>query len=276
VAVKFKVTSPEGPVQLDLRGRGRCQVQVENLIPEALRVKLQFDAKNPVKAWMSVEGEPVMMAVKDAHQFQVAINVPVGAAPGDYSIVPEAASLRNPDDENGTGVPIRFTVKPPPGAPPKSSGYLTTLIGAMAAALVAALVGTLPGILWLITVAHVPPGVNEDLGQALGRIIAEAIFAAILIGLGLLVGLWIGPPIGALIALRLRSYPGAGWTAAALAVLQPVWLVVLIVLINVVKINLKLNGLGNTLVAIALYILATALPPFPARALALLLRRWRG
>jgi hypothetical protein len=272
----FKVISPSEPVPLDQRGRGHCTVQVENVLRDPVRVKLQFEAKSPAKPWVSVEGEPVMMAPKDSHPFQVAINVPPGAAAGDYSIVPEAASLRNPDDEHATGAPIRFTVKPPPGTPPKSSGYLMTLIGAMAAALVAALAGTLPGILWLITVAHVPPGVNEDLGQALGRIIAQAIFAAILIGLGLLVGLWIGPPIGALIALRLRSYPGAGWTAAALAVLQPVWLVVLIVLINVVKINLKLNGLRNTLVAIALYILATALPPFPARALALLLRRRRG
>jgi hypothetical protein len=217
-----------------------------------------------------------MMGVKDSHQFQVAITVPPGAAAADYSTLPEAASLRNPDDEHASGAPIRFTVKPARGAPPKSSGYLTTLIGAMAAALVAALLGTLPAILWLISVSHVPPGVNETFGDALGRILAQAIWAAILLVLGLLAGLWVGPAIGALIALRLRNYPGAGWTAAALAVLQPVWLVVLIVLINVVKINLKLNDLGNTLVAIALYILATALPPFPARALALLLRRRRG
>lgn len=277
MADAFKVTSPAAAVLLDVRGQGRCAIQVENLLKDALRVKLQFDAKNPVKAWMLVEGDPVMMGVKDSHQFQVAINAPVGAAPGDYSIAPEAASLRNPDDEHATGAPIRFTVKPAPGTPPKSSGYLVTLIGAMAAALVAGLLGTLPGILWLISVSHVPPGVNETFGDALGRIIAEAIWAGVLVGLGLLVGLWIGPPIGALIALRLRNFPGAGWTAATLAVLQPVWLVCLIVLLIVLgNLHLKVNGVLNTVLLIALYVLATAVPPWPARALALLLQRRRG
>lgn len=269
MADAFKVTSPAGAVPLDLRGRGLCTVQVENLLRDALRVKLQFDSKNPVGPWMSVEGEPVMMGVKDSHQFQVAITIPAGAAPGDYSIVPEAASLRNPDDEHATGAPIRFTVNPPPGTPPRSSGYVMALMGAMAAALVAALLGTLPGILWLISVSHLPPGVNETFGDAIGRIFAQAIFAGLLIGLGLLVGLWIGPPIGALIALRLRNYPGAGWTAAALAVVQPIWVVLLlIVLSNLVH---NTSGLGSVLYAVGFYLLATGVPPWPARALALLL-----
>jgi len=274
VADPFKVTSPDGPVPLDLHGTGRCAVQVENLLRDALRVKLQFDKKNPAWPWVAVEGDPVMMGVKDSHQFQVAINVPIGAAPGAYSITPEATSLRNPDDEHASGAPISFTVKPAPGTPPKSSGYLMTLIGAMAAALIAALVGTLPGILWLISVSHLPPGVNETFGQALGRIIAQAIFAGILLGLGLLVGLWVGPPIGALIALRLRNYPGAGLTAAALAVLQPIWVVgLLIVLSNLVH---NTSGLGSVLYAVVFYLLATAVPPWPARGLVLLLRRRRG
>jgi len=273
VADAFKVTSPDGPVPLDLHAKGRCTVQVENLLRDALRVRLQFDSKNPVWRWMSVEGEPVMMGVKDSHQFQVAINVPTGAASGDYSILPEVASLRNPDDEHATGAAIRFTVKPAPGTPPTSRGYLMTLIGAMAAALIAALLGTLPGILWLISVSHLPPGVNETLGQGLARIFAQAIFAGILIGLGLFVGLWVGPPIGALIALRLRNYPGAGWTAAVLAVLQPIWVVILLIVLS----NLVHNttGVGSVLYAIAFYLLATAVPPWPARGLVLLLLRRR-
>ena len=122
MADAFKVTSPDGPVPLDLQRQGRCTVKVESLLQDALRVRLQFDKKNPAWPWMSVEGEPVMMGVKDSHQFQVAITVPPGAAAADYGIVPEAASLRNPDDEHASGTPIRFTVKPLPGTPPMEHG----------------------------------------------------------------------------------------------------------------------------------------------------------
>ncbi len=273
----FRVKGPAGSVSLDLQRRGRCTVEVENLLPRAVPVKLQFDRLSPAKPWLSIVGEPVAeIGVSQSHQFQVAITVPVDAGPGDYSIVPEAVSLRNPDEEFATGAPITFAVKAPPGAPPPSGGYLTTLIGAVAAALVAALLGTIPAILWLISVSHVPPGVNESLGDAIGRVFAQAIFAAILLVLGLLAGLWVGPPIGALIALRLRSYPGAGWTAAALAVLQPVWLVGLVILLNILaKLNLKVSGALNILLLIALYLLATAVPPWPARGLVLLLLRRR-
>ena len=274
MADPFKVTSPDGPVPLDLHGTGRCAVQVENLLRDALRVKLQFEKKNPAWPWISIEGDPVMMGVKDSHQFQVAINVPAGAAPGDYSIAPEAASLRNPDDEHASGAPIRFTVKAGPNVVPASGGYLTTLIGAMVAALVAALLGTIPGVLWVISVSHTPPGVHETLGQAIGRALAEVIVAGVLIAIGLFVGLWVGPPIGALIALRFRNYQGAGWTAAALAVLQPIWVVVLaLVLTNLVH---NTGGVGSILYPVAFYVLATAVPPWPARALALLLLRRRG
>lgn len=270
MANAFAVAGPTAPVALDLARRGRCTISVRNLLSRALQVRLQIARSSQANpAWLRVAGEAVaQFAPGETRQFQMEIAVPAAAAPGAYSFVPEAVSVTNPDDENAAGAPVTFRVEASPIPKPKGRGYLATLAGAMTAALAAALVGTLPGSLLLIFLAT--PAPNEDWSHFIGRVIAILILPGILLALGLFVGLWVGPPVGAWIALRFRNYPGAGWTAGALAVLQPVWVVVLVLFTNAVL--KKVSGPATILLVIVLYLLATAVPPWPARALVVFLQ----
>jgi hypothetical protein len=224
------------------------------------------------KEWFTiVPPTEAALSPGESRSFEVDFQIPAATPPKAYRFRTQAVGLANPDEEFGEGPPLTVTVEPSPVPKPQGKGYIAALVGAMIAALVGGLLGTLPATLFLINAIHTPTNPNVTLGQGIADVLGTAIGAAILLALGIFVGLWVGPVIGAWIALRFRGYFGASWTAATLAILQPIWVVVVILVMN--NVAKHVSGFVTALLLIAFYLISAAVPPWPARAIVVALSR---
>lgn len=279
----FTVSGPNVPVKLNVDRRGRCQIAVHNVSGRPLRIRLRVVPLDLArKEWLVIAAEPERdFAVDETRQFPVDISVPASATPGAYSFRPEAIGVANPDEQFAQGAAVSFRVEPSPIPKPQGKGYLVTALGALAGSLVGGIIGTLPGSLGLIELQHLkipPPPPADTQGGCVSALISAiilgaitvflaALFPILLLILGVGLGLWAGPVAGAWIALRMRAYPRPGRTAAFLAVLQPIWIVVLLIVFF--KLFPKGSGIA-ALVGVLFYLLCALVPALPARALALL------
>jgi len=106
-------------------------------------------------------------------------------------------------------------------------GYLASVVGAVIGA--AALGGA--GV--LVAFALADNATDDNSGEtAFGEVFGD-LFGIVVVGVLLaLAGVWIGATVGCWLGLKVAGHDGAGRSALVLAVLLPVWVVVVITALN--------------------------------------------
>jgi hypothetical protein len=275
----FEIVPSSSVVHLDANRGGRVSCTVRNVSGRLLHCRVDVIAAGGTeKGWFSVAG-PAVEEVPDQASWTVEVSVRVPAttpAPmGSFRL--RAVGVENPDEYSAAGPEITFEVSPPPFGKAVGKGYVETLVGAVAGGLVGLLIGTIPGSLFLLAALHAPvpsrPGqsVSAAIGAALGAALGTALMAAFFFLAGTVIGIWAGPVIGAWLALRIRDRPRRALTVTLLAVILPVWAVLVIVLLGVIFSKVS-GGLALLPVVLALALIL-CVPPLAARRLALLRER---
>lgn len=275
MAASFTITSPTNSVLLGPDRVGQAAFTVANQIGRAVRARATVTALSPTQAdWLSVVGLSERdYPIGGAEQVVVTVTVPPEVPEGEYPFRLDVASVTNPDAEWARGPVVAFQVPrlpppPPPPPPVEPLGYLETVLGAFAGALPLGGIGVGIGLLMLAAAA----GGSGDFWQNVAEAIARAIVAVFLAAFLGILGLWIGAAVGAGVTLRARGFRRPWLTAVPLAVLFPVWaiLVFAIVLSAVAAID---NAPGVVVILAILFaaILAVSVPALGGRAFA----RWR-
>src|SRR5262249_16186461 len=164
--------------------------------------------------WFSVAGNAEQdFEAGAARQFVVRVDPPLGAAAGTYAFRLDAIGIEHPDDDYREGPSCQVTV--PGSKPPKLTtprGYLTTLAGALIGGIV-------------LNIIVVVLGLTHDSSNCKGFfdcLFREIFFWLFLIFLGFGLML-VGASLGAAIALRIRRFRGHKLTGLFLAILMPLW-----------------------------------------------------
>jgi hypothetical protein len=274
----FNVEAESDRVRLDGSRRGRCSFKTTNTTSRQLRARAQVMTIGDSHAeWFSVEGDSQRQFPPGTSQpFDVVVELPPTAT-GEHQFRLDVVGVEVPDEDFGQSLPVTVALAAAPPPSPKSKGYLTTFLGAVAGALIGMLVGTLPGSLVLISLSHQTFATNpnasigEAITQAFVGALVTAIIGALLLAVGALVGLWIGPVLGAYVALRARAHPYVGWTVGALALIQPI-LTVLLGLVAVLLFKSVKQAGPELAMLIAFGLAAIVIPPWLARGAARLLK----
>ncbi|MEP7104815.1 MAG: hypothetical protein ABI838_03095 [Chloroflexota bacterium] len=274
--VTFEVTAQQAAVKVDAAGKGRAgfgATAAAAIRGRALTVPLGAAQAG----WFSVEGDPQRMFQPwVAERFEVNVEIPAGTT-GDLGFRLDVVGIDNPDEQYGRGPEVKLQLVGSALPPPRSRGYLMTFVGAVAGAVVGGVIGTLPGsLIFFQLTLDLPPAhsFGEAIGQALVGSLVLVIVAALVLLLGIVIGLWLGAVIGAYVALRIRSHPRAGWTALALAILQPIWIVLALLggdaLSNAIK-----GSNSSTLILVLVGVAIVLVPAWPARAVVRLIGEHR-
>jgi hypothetical protein len=213
----FTVTTPSASVTLAANRIGEVPFTVTNVSDRKLRARVRITpAAGAPSEWFSVAGESEQdFELGAARQFVVRVDPPLGAPGGTYTFRLDAVGIENPDDDYSEGPSCQVTVPPSVGPQPKLTtprGYLTTLVGALAGGIV------LNIIVVVLALLHDP---NDCSGfwECVFREIFFWLFLIVL-GFGLML---VGAALGAAIALRIRRFRGHKLTGLFLALLMPLW-----------------------------------------------------
>lgn len=275
MAAAFVITSPTNTVLLGTDRVGQAAYSVSNQTGRAVRARASVTALDPTQAgWLTLAGTSERdYPIGGMEQITVTVTVPPEAAAGLYPFRLDIASVVNPDEDWAQGPVVAFQVPalpPPPPPPPKveSPGYLETVLGAFAGGLPLGAIGVGIGLLLLVSVA----GGSGDFWKDVAEAIATAIIAFFLAAALGILGLWVGSAVGAGVTLRALGFSRPWLTAIPLAVLFPVWaiLVFVVVLSIVAAINVD-SAIVTILAILVAALLSIAVPALGARAFA----RWR-
>jgi hypothetical protein len=260
----FTVTTPSVSVTLESNRMGEVSFTVTNVSNRALRARVKITpAPGTPPDWFSVVGDSEQdFALGAARQFVVRVDPPLGVPAGTYAFRLDAVGIEHPDDDYSEGPSCQVTV--PGSKPPKLTtprGYLTTIVGALVGGIVLELIVVILGL------THNSHHDCTGLGflACLVKVIFEEAafwFGLIVLGFGLML---VGSALGSVIALRIRRFRGHKLTGLFLAIVMPIWS--LLMLLTVFQL------LHNRIVVAALSpILLLAVPALIARASVLLIR----
>lgn len=215
VGPAFTITTPSVSVTLTENRMGEVPFTVTNVGNQKLRARVRITPGPGAPGdWFSVAGDSEQdFDVGAARQFVVRVDPPLGAATGTYAFRLDAIGIERPDDDYSEGPSCRVTV--PESPPPKLTtprGYLTTLVGALAGGIV----------LNIIVVVLALTHDSGDCDGFWGCLFREIFFWLFLIVLGFGLML-VGASLGAAIALRIRRFRGHKLTGLFLALLMPLW-----------------------------------------------------
>ena len=275
MAAPFVITSPTNSVLLGPDRTGQAAFTVSNQTGKAIRVRATPTALDPTQAaWLSVVGPAERdYPIGGTEQITIAVLVPTDAAAGTYPFRLDVASVINPDDDWANGPVVAFDVpelpvEPPPPTPPEPPGYLETVLGALGGGLPLGAIGAGLGLLVLLSAIEDTGDIFADIAAA----IAVAIVAFLLaFALGM-IGMWIGASVGAGLVLRIRGFRDPWRTAVPVAVLVPVWAVVVFTIILGVVSAIASDSPAVTILGILLAaLISIAMPALAGRAYA----RWR-
>jgi hypothetical protein len=271
----FQIKASADVLRLDVNRTGQVSFTVRNVSGRLLHCGVAaVPAEGAQRDWFGLAGPPVEELADQAERtVQVNVTVPAAAQVKPYAFRLDAVGVENPDEYSARGpqVAVELTALP---APATGKGYLETLLGSVAGGVVGLVLGTLPGSLALISAmsrtftSHPGESFGQALGSALGDAIATAIGVILLFLLGVVVGIWVGPVVGAWLALRIRAMPHRALTVGLLAVILPVWAVVVVILLALL--TAKASGAVGAILLILALAVILALPPLAARRLALL------
>lgn len=211
----FTITTPSVSVTLAENRTGEVPFTVTNVGNRKLRARVRITpAAGAPAGWFSVQGDSEQdFEIGAARQFVVRVDPPLGAPAGSYAFRLDAIGIERPDDDYSEGPSCRITV--PESPRPKLTtprGYLTTLVGALAGGIV------LNIIVVVLALTH-DSGDCDGFWECLFREIFFWLFLVVL-GFGLML---VGASLGAAIALRIRRFRGHKLTGAFLALLMPLW-----------------------------------------------------
>ena len=262
----FTVTTPSVSVTLTENRMGEVPFTVTNVGNRKLRARARITpAPGAPGDWFSVQGDSEQdFEIGAARQFIVRVDPPLGATAGTYAFRLDAIGIERPDDDYSEGPSCQVTVPESVGPRPKFTtprGYLTTLVGALVGGIV------LNIIVVVLALTHdtdtsCDGGFVECLFTVLIRELIFWFFLVVL-GFGLML---VGASLGAAIALRIRRFRGHKLTGLFLAVVMPLWsLLMLITVFQLLE--------GHPIVAAALSpFLLLAVPAVVARGSVLLIR----
>lgn len=273
MATAFVITTATNTVLLGSDRTGTASFTVTNQTGRPVRARSTLVAIDPTQAgWLNLGGTAERdYPIGGTEQITVSVAVPPEATGGRYPFRLDVVSVVLPDEDWAQGPVVAFEVPatpvPPPvipTPPPEPRGYLETLLGAFAGAIPLGGIGIAIGIILLSTADTR----DTDLGTALGAIIGGAIVGAFLAFLGM----WIGSTAGVGLLLRIRRFRDPWRTALPLALLFPVWtILVFVVLLTLADaINIDSGALG-VIVLILAVVISIAGPALAGRAWA----RWR-
>lgn len=258
----FSITSPSRTVTAS-RGRGSStRFTVRNTSDVTVRGRaILVPMHGAADSWLSIDrGVERDFGPEQADEFDVQIRVPSDADPGRYSLRLDMVAVHDPDEDYTAGpeVAIEVDTEPPPVVKQPAKGYLATLVGtAVGAAAAAAVVGIVVAAVVLVT------GSVDDLTDNLGTNVITIML--------LIPGPWIGATAGSGLALRIRGYQAVVATSVAMAVLFPVWTIVMFFGVSMTGVIDSDGGGLLLIVGVLIPPLAISLPAFLSRFLALTL-----
>jgi hypothetical protein len=255
----FTITTPSVSVTLAANRIGEVPFTVTNVGNQKLRARARITpAPGAPGDWFAIQGDSEQdFEIGAARQFVVRVDPPLGAPAGAYAFRLDAIGIERPDDDYSEGPSCQVTV-PGSSSPTKLTtprGYLTTLVGALLGGIVLNIIVVVLGLL------H-DPSDCDGFWDCLFREIFFWLFLIVL-GFGLML---VGASLGAAIALRIRRFRGHKLTGLFLALLMPLWsLLMLITVFQLLD--------GHPIVAAALSpFLLLAVPAVLARGSVLLIR----
>lgn len=277
MAAAFVITSPTNTVLLGTDRTGQAAFTVSNQTGRAVRARASVAALDPTQSgWLTLAGTAERdFPIGGMEHFTVTVTVPPEAAGGLYPFRLDIASVVNPDEDWAQGPGVAFEVPallppPPPDVPPppEAPGYLETVLGAFAGGLPLGALGVGIGLLLLVSAS----GGSGDFWKDVAEAIAVAIVAVFLAAALGIMGLWIGSAVGAGVTLRARGFRRPWRTAVPLAVLFPVWaILVFAIVISILGAADIDNGVVVIMAILIAALLAVTVPALGARAFA----RWR-
>lgn len=251
MASAYTITTTTNAITLDAERSALVAFTVSNQLGRSVRVRASVSPFAPAPPqWFRIEGEAERVFPPGGSDvFNVRIQAPPDAPPGPNAFRLDAVSADRPDDEWAHGPLVGFEVPPPPiTEPPKPkvlTGYLETLLGALA--------GT---VITLVVLAIIAVIQYSLLGAPLQYL--KYAFSFMIFDMGPAVAL--AGAVGALVALLVRSVPDpAPWrTGLVFGVLAII--VVTIVLAIVAKAGVTasdptgaiVGSIVGTLVAVAI------------------------
>ena len=270
----FVITTATNTVLLGGDRVGAAAFTVTNQTGRAFRARSSLVALDPTQAgWLTLVGTAERdYPIGGTEQVSVGVAVPPEAAAGRYPFRLDVVSVVLPDEDWAQGPVVAFEVPistepiiPPAEEPP---GYLETLLGAFAGGLPLGAIGAGIGLLVLVAASSGTGDFVADIAAA----IATAFVAIFLAGALGIIGLWIGSAVGASLVLRSRGFRDPWRTAVPLAVLFPVWAIIVFTVILTIVSALDIDNAGVVILALLLSaVLAIAGPALAGRAWA----RWR-
>jgi beta-lactam-binding protein with PASTA domain len=126
----FVITASSNSVRIQ-GGRGEATVMVKNSSGRALKGRAEIlPSKAEAAAWMSIAQNPERtFAPAAAEQFVVQLNIPKGAAEGDYSFQLRVADVADPNERLTIGPAVGFKVAAPPPPPRPFPMWIFAVIG---------------------------------------------------------------------------------------------------------------------------------------------------
>lgn len=216
----FSITTTTNAITLDADRGALVVFTVSNQLGRSVRVRTSVSPFAPTPPdWFKIEGVAErLFPPGGAEAFNVRIGAPPTAPPGQNAFRLDAVSADRPDDEWAHGPLVGFEIPPPvidvPPPKPVPTGYLETVLGALAGVVLALVVVTLTVIIqWLV----------------LGFPLQYMAYSFRVMLFGATLALALGGAVGAVVALVVRAVPDpAPWrTGLAFGALAMVSLVIL-------------------------------------------------
>jgi hypothetical protein len=256
----FTVTTPSVTVTLSENRIGEVPFTVTNVGNRKLRARAKVTpAPGAPSDWFSVAGDSEQdFEIGAARQFVVRVDPPLGAPAGTYTFRLDAIGIEHPDEDYSEGPSCQVTIPPSSPEQPKLTtprGYITTLVGALTGGIV------LNIIVVVLALTH-DSGNCDDFFECLFREIFFWLFLVFL-GFGLML---VGASLGAAIALRIRRFRGHKLTGAFVALLMPLWSLLMVLTV------FRLLDNHPIVLAAASPLLLLAVPAVLARGSVLLIR----
>lgn len=221
----FTVTTPTVTVTLSESRMGEVPFTVTNVGSRKLRARAKITPGPGAPAdWFSVAGDAEQdFEIGAARQFVVRVDPPLGAPAGTYTFRLDAVGIEHPDDDYSEGPSCQVNIPPSSATEqPKLTtprGYLTTLVGALTGGIVLNIIVVVLALTHETNTDCEGQGFLECLFTVLFRELLFWFFLVVL-GFGLML---VGASLGAAIALRIRRFRGHKLTGLFLALLMPLW-----------------------------------------------------
>ena len=250
----FSITTPTNAITLDAERKALIVFTVSNQLGRSVRVRTSVSPFEPTPAnWFKIEGESERLFPPGGSEaFTVRVTVPPEAEPGQNAFRLDAVSADRPDDEWAHGPTIGFQVpeppKPPPPPEPKvATGYLETLLGALAGTVLALILVTISNVIVLSLLG----ASSSTFGSSLRILLFGEVLALAAVG-----------AVGAVVALVVREVPDpAPWrTGVAFGVLSMLLLTIVhAILIVAIPLFPDTGGLIVTIVVMLVIVIVLSL-----------------